>query len=113
MSNGNREVSEDLAPREDFAPQTLFYSRINSFQQILPSEIGTGGIIRKFLALLWPRHMDRTALAQLPVKQKNTGTVIFNLESIPFLNKSLSHLSVTEMEVAGNSVDINGSNKED
>jgi hypothetical protein len=56
--------------------------------------------------------MNGTPLVQLSVVQKNTGTVIFNLEGISFLNKSLPHLSVTELEVAGYPVDIGGGNKE-
>jgi hypothetical protein len=56
--------------------------------------------------------MDRTALAQFSVEQKNTGAIIFYLEGIPFLNKSLPHLSVTDLEVAGYPVNIDGSNEE-
>ena len=95
----------------DFKTQAFFHKRINSFQQIFPPEIGTGFVMRKILTLLRSRHMNRTPLVQLSVVQKNTGTVIFNLEGISFLNKPLPHLTVTELEVAGYSVDIGGGNE--
>jgi hypothetical protein len=44
--------------------------------------------------------------------QKDTGTVIFNFEGIPFLNKSLAHLSVTKFEVACYPIDIGSGNEE-
>lgn len=56
--------------------------------------------------------MNRTALAQFPVVQKNTGTVIFNFEGIPFLDKSFPHLSITKPKVTCYPIDIGGGNKE-
>jgi hypothetical protein len=57
--------------------------------------------------------MNQTAPAEFAVDEKNTGTIFFYLEGISFFNKSLSHLSVTEMEMASYPVDINSGNKED
>ena len=56
--------------------------------------------------------MNRTPLVQLSIVQKNTGTVIFNLEGISFFNKFLPYLTITELEVAGYPVDIGGGNEE-
>lgn len=56
--------------------------------------------------------MNRTAPAEFAVEEKNTGTVVFNLKGISFFNKFLPHLPVTKMKMAGHSIDIDGSNKE-
>jgi hypothetical protein len=55
--------------------------------------------------------VDRTALAEFSVEQENAGTVVFNFQGIPFLHKSHSHFTVTEVEVAGYPVDIESGNK--
>jgi hypothetical protein len=96
----------------DVVPQTLFDFRIDSFQQVFPLEIGTGFIIREFLTLLRPGHMDRAPFVQFSIVQKNTGTVIFNFEGIPFLDKSFPHFSITKLKVACYPIYIGGGNKE-
>jgi hypothetical protein len=56
--------------------------------------------------------MDQTALVHFSVEQKNTGTVGFDLEGIPVVDKSPAHLSVTELKMASHPVDVDSSNEE-
>ena len=55
--------------------------------------------------------MNRTAPARYAIEQEDTGSIRFDLECIPSLNKSPPHLSIADLEVAGNSVNIGGSDK--
>jgi hypothetical protein len=57
--------------------------------------------------------MNLTALAQFSVEQKNTGTVFFYFNGITFMDKSLSYLSITDFEIAGDPVDIRSGNEQD
>jgi hypothetical protein len=56
--------------------------------------------------------MDQTALARFSVEQENTGTVFFNFKGISFMDKSLSHFSVTDVKIAGDPVDIRSGNEQ-
>jgi hypothetical protein len=55
--------------------------------------------------------MDQTALVQLSIEQEETGTVSFDLEGVPILNKPPPHLTISELKMAGYPVDIGGGNK--
>lgn len=96
-----------------FALQALFHLGIYSFQQFFPPKIGTRIFIWEIPALLRLRCMNETALAQFSVEQKNTGAVFFDSKSITFMDKSPSYLSVADIKIAGNPVNIRSGDEQD
>ncbi len=55
--------------------------------------------------------MNGTALIQLAVRQENTGAIFPDFKGISLLYVSLPHLTVTDMEMSGYTIDINCGNK--
>jgi hypothetical protein len=91
--------------------QTFFHFGINGFKQIFPRQVGTNRIIREILALPGACLMNGTPLVELSVEKKDTGTVLFNFEGIPFFDISLPYLAITYLKMAGNPVYIDGGNE--
>jgi hypothetical protein len=86
--------------------QTLFNFRVNSSKKLFLLKIGARFTIGKFLALPRACFMDSTSSGKFSVQEKNTGTILFHLKSIPTFKICFSHFTITYAKMTGNSVNI-------
>jgi hypothetical protein len=91
--------------------ETLLDPRLDDLQESRILQIGTRFGIRKVLALLGPGFMDCTAFAHAIVGKQDTGTVLSGFKGVFIFKKTLSRLTVSDTEIAGNAVDIFRPNK--
>jgi hypothetical protein len=50
--------------------------------------------------------MDRAALVQFAVREKDTGAVVTNPEGVALFNVSFADLTICDMKIPGDTIDI-------